>query len=405
MRTSKHKSAKHSTSDDEAFERMYRTIPDLKPGTAPFSEGQTKPEPKKDGQKPKWKRVLKKVLIVLAILLALTGLWLGWKLVANWIKVFGWKGITDVFNSTTLKGEDEGRVNILLAGNSADDPGHGGADLTDSIMVVSLSTKDKNGYIMSIPRDLYVDIPGSGYAKINEAYQNGQRSKFKETGYADGGMGLLQKTIATRFGMKLHYYALVNYTGLEQAVNAVGGIKITIASTDPRGLYDPSLDLKTRKPLVKLPNGEVTLDGRTALNLARARGNGRGAYGYAQSDFTRTEHQRKILIGLKDKASSAGTLSNPIKLGQLMDSFGGNVKTDLEAGEVRRLYELSKETPSNTITSVSLNKANGKNLLQSYTTRSRQSALVPAAGVDDYSEIQAFIASLQQTQTSSPPSQ
>lgn len=398
MRTSKHKQTSHHTPDDETFERMYRTIPNQGLGgsggkDAAVPLGNLR-QPNADDRKPKWKRIFKKCIIILAIILALTGLWLGWKLVANWVKVFGWKGIAGVFNSTTLKGEDVGRVNILLAGNSADDPGHGGADLTDSIMIVSMNTKDKNGYILSIPRDLYVDIPGSGYAKINEAYQAGERSKFKETGYADGGMGLLQKTISTNFGVKLGYYALVNYTGLEQAVNAVGGVKVTITSTDPRGLYDPSLDLTTRKALVKLPNGEVLLDGRAALNLSRARGNGRGSYGYAQSDFTRTEHQRKILIGLKEKATSAGTLSNPIKLGQLMDSLGRNARTDLEASEVRRLYDLSKEIPSETLVSASLNNANGKNLLQSYTTKSKQSALVPAAGIDDYTDIRLYLSGL-----------
>lgn len=400
MRTSKHQHSKPRASDDEAFERMYRTIPTLRPGEtiAPGSEpvagGEGHYNSDAEKQKPAWKRILKKALIVLAIMLALTGVWLGWKFVANWIKLFGWKGIAGVFNSTTLKGEDVGRVNILLAGNSSDDPGHGGADLTDSIMIVSINTKDKNGYILSVPRDLYIDIPGSGYAKINEAYQAGERAKFKEPGFAEGGMGLLQKTVASHFGITLGYYALVNYTGLQQAVDAVGGVQIMVQSSDPRGLYDSSLDLKTRKALVKLPNGEVTLDGRAALNLARARGNGRGSYGYAQSDFTRTEHQRKILVGLKDKATSAGTLSNPVKLGQLLDSLGNNVKTDLEASEVRRLYDLTQEIPSSTIKSASLNAANGKNLLQSYTTKSRQSALIPAAGIDDYVEIQAFLASL-----------
>jgi LCP family protein required for cell wall assembly len=397
MRTSKHKSKKHHVPDDEAFERMYRTIPNMKTDVTQSAgkayDSGDKP-PKQPSEKPKWKRVLKKVLIVLAILVALVGLWLGTKFVMNWVKVFGWQGLTDVFNSTRLKGEDEGRVNILLAGNSADDPGHGGADLTDSIMIVSINTADKTGYILSVPRDLYIDIPGSGYAKINEAYQKGERSGFSESGYAEGGMGLLEKTISTHFGVRLHYYALVNYAGLEQSVNAVGGVTITVQSSDPRGLYDPSLDLKTRKPLVKLPNGVVTLDGHTALNLARARGNGRGAYGYGQSDFTRTEHQRKILVGLKEKATSAGTLSNPIKLSQLMDSFGNNVKTDLQAGEVRRLYDLSKEVPSSSIKSASLNSANGKNLLKSYTTRTGQSALVPAAGIDDYGEIQVYVSGL-----------
>lgn len=345
--------------------------------------------------KPRWKRIAKRMLIALAILLALTGLWLGGKFVINSVKLFGWSGLWDYLHTTKLKGEDQGHVNVLLAGNSADDAGHGGAELTDSIMVASLNTKDKTGYILSIPRDLYVDIPGHGYAKINEAYQDGEQDKFSEAGYDAGGMGLLEKTVAQYFGVTVQYYALVNYAGLQQAVDAVGGIQIVIHSSDPRGLYDPSPDLKNnRRPLVDLPNGPVTLDGRTALNLSRARGNNRKAYGYAQSDFTRTENQRKILIGLKEKAASISTLANPIKMGQLLDSVGGNVKTNFEPSELRRLYKIGKDIPSAQIKSVSLNNANGKDLLDSYTTRKGQSALVPAVGIDDYSEIQAFVESL-----------
>jgi len=395
MRKSKKAQARRAQQDQE-FERLYRTIPADRARGVTGDDPRGQPGlPPESTEKPKWKRVLKRILIVLAILLALTGLWLGWKFAANIIKVFGWGGLKDVFFSQKLKGEDEGRVNILLAGNSADDPGHGGAELTDSIMLVSLNTKDKTGYMVSIPRDLYVDVPDHGYAKVNEVYQDGKKDGFREDGYPEGGMGLLEKVVSDKLGVKIHYYALVNYTALQQAVNAVGGITITINSTDPRGLYDPSPDLhNNRKPLVKLPNGQVTLDGRTALNLARARGNARGSYGYANSDFTRTENQRNILIGLKDKGASAGTLANPVKLTQLMDSFGGNVQTDFKTSELRRLYELSKEIPSAKIASVSLNKANGKNLLQSYTTRTRQSALIPAAGIDDYTDIQAFIAGL-----------
>jgi LCP family protein required for cell wall assembly len=396
MRTSK-KKLKARTAADKDFERLYRTIPNQGMGAAEPLHGSLDDAPP-PSEKPKWKRVLKRVLVGLLIVLIVAGGWLGWKFFANSIKIFGWKGITDVFKNVKLDGESEGRVNILLAGNSADDPGHNGAQLTDSIMLVSINTKDptnKSAYIMSIPRDLYVDIPGNGYAKINEAYQDGEKDTFSESGYPDGGMGLLEKTVSQHFGVKVHYYALVNYTALEQAVNAVGGIQVTVQSTDPRGLYDPSPDLRNnRQPLVKLPNGTVTLNGIQALGLARARGDHRGAYGYGLGDFTRTENQRKILVGLKEKATGLGTLSNPVKLGQLMDSFGNNVKTDFNAGEVRRLNTLMKDVPSNRIVSASLNSANGKNLLMNYRTRSGQSALVPAAGVDDYSDIQAFISGL-----------
>jgi anionic cell wall polymer biosynthesis LytR-Cps2A-Psr (LCP) family protein len=128
--------------------------------------------------------------------------------------------------------------------------------------------------------------------------------------------------------------------------------------------------------------------------LARARGTGFRSYGFGKSDFARTEHQRQILVGLKDKAISAGTLSNPLKLGQLFDSMGNNVETDFEVSEIRRLFDLVKEIPSAKIRSVSLDDAEGKSLLESYRTRSGQSALIPVAGIDDYTEIQAYLNSL-----------
>jgi LCP family protein required for cell wall assembly len=391
MRKSK-KSSKVRSASDKDFERLYRTIPDYRRERAQ-AKNPAEQLPDQPEQKPRWKRILKRVLIVLLIVAILGGLWLGWKFASNNVKIFGWGGLVDMFKTTKLKGEDEGRVNILLAGNSSDDPGHGGAELTDSIMIASLNTKDKTGYIISIPRDLYIDIPGSGYAKINETYQDGNKEPlFSESGYPTGGMGLLEKTITEHFGIEIQYYALVNYTALREAVDAVGGIQVTIESSDPRGLYDPSPDLaNNRKPLVNLPNGIVSLDGPTALGLSRARGNGRGSYGYAQSDFTRTENQRKILVGLKEKATSVGTLANPVKIGQLLDSMGNNVQTDLKAGELRRLYQLSKEIPDSKIQSASLNKADGVNLLQSYRTKKGQSALIPAAGIDDYTAIQAYI--------------
>jgi LCP family protein required for cell wall assembly len=396
MRKSKKNASATPSPGDKDFERLYRTIP-----SSYTSDSSGAPEwqaPGVDPQKPKWRKILKRVLIVLALLLVLSGLWIGWKFVSNSAKIFGWGGLKDIFATQKLQGEDEGRVNILLAGNSTDDPGHSGAALTDSIMIVSINTKNKdqrNGYIMSIPRDLYVDIPGSGYAKINEAYQDGEKSGFDEPGYAKGGMGLLEKTISDHFGIKLQYYALVNYTALKEAVDAVGGIQITVASSDPRGLYDPSPDLtNNRKPLVKLPNGLVTLNGTEALGLARARGHARGSYGFGTSDFARTEHQRQILIGLKEKAASAGTLANPVKISQLFDSMGNNVETNFKISELRRLYDLTKDVPSSEIKSASLNDANGKDLLRSYSTRSGQSALIPAAGIDDYTAIQAFIQTL-----------
>lgn len=341
---------------------------------------------------------IKRTIFALLIVILGIGGFLGAKFVYETHKVFG-GSILGILSTTKLKGEDSGRVNILLAGNSSDDVGHDGAQLTDSIMIVSIDTKDNTAFLLSVPRDLYVDIPGAGHQKINDAYVVGQNQNFSDAGYPAGGMGLLEEVLSEDFGITINYYALIDYSAFRDAVNAVGGIQVNIQSSDPRGLYDPSKDYATRGPLVKLTNGVHTLNGEQALDLARARGDAPGSYGFMASDFERTQNQRLMLSALKDKAITAGVLANPAKLSSLSSAFGNNVKTDMKLSEVHRLYDLIKPIGGNSIASLSLNQANGKNLLASYTTPEGQSSLIPAAGIDNYDDIQAFL----QQQTSTNP--
>lgn len=354
------------------------------------SRGAATPSPQSRWQRLKDKITLKRAVITFVILVLLLVGWVGGKFLYNAHKLFG-GNIFGVLSSTELKGEDQGRVNILLAGNSADDVGHSGGQLTDSIMLVSVDTKNNKAFMLSIPRDLWVRIPGDGRGKINSVYPFAENDGYKAEGYPEGGMGALEEVVSEALDIPIHYYALVNYNGMKQAVDAVGGIDINIQSDDPRGLYDPNIDWTNRKPLVKLSNGTHHLNGQQALNLARARGDAYNSYGFAGSDFTRGEHQRQLLVALKNKAVSAGVIANPAKLTSLADAIGNNVKTDFQMNEVRRLYDIMKKINSNNIQSLSLNDVNGESLLESYTTSSGQSALVPAAGVDDYSDIQAFI--------------
>lgn len=288
--------------------------------------------------------------------------------------------LVGVFRPTDLK-NDNGRVNILVAGNSADDTGHGGAQLTDSIMVLSINTKNNTALMLSIPRDLWVDIPGYGHSKINAAY-------------VDGGMDTLQTTVEGVTGLPIHYTALVNYSAFKDLVNAVGGISINIQSSDPRGIYDPSLDYTTRYccALAKYPNGPVTLNGKQALNLARARGDAYGSYGFPDADYTRTEHQRQMLLAIKDKASSTSVVANPLKISSLVDAVSKNVKTDIQLNEMQALYYYGKKIDDNKIDSYSMRdlKGGGEIMLQGATING-QSVQVPTAGIDDFSDIQAQI--------------
>lgn len=386
--------AKDATGRADNYQ-VSRSLPDLRKGPRPVrvAPGAKAPKPRR---KRGWKRIVKRIFIILLIVFVLVSAWLGYGAYRNSSKLG--TNLFSFFDNSKLKGEDRGRINILLTGVSTDDPGHQGAELTDSIMIISINPNNKTAYLLSIPRDLYVKIDGHGYAKINAANVYGNADKFHQAGYPDGGVGLLEKTITTNFNIPIDYYAVINYTAFKDAVNAVGGVTITINSISKYGVYDPYANLK-------LPNGTQQIDGQTALNLSRARGEGPGSYGVV-SDFDRTGYQRSILLALKDKANSAGVLANPVKVNNIFNAAGNNVKTDLSLGNIRRLNNLTKGINNVDIKSVSLNNYEKVNYLKNSTSNDGQSILIPALGLNNYTAIQALITQLNaSTPTTQPAAQ
>jgi LCP family protein required for cell wall assembly len=338
--------------------------------------------------KSKKKLILKSAVLLLVLLLGIGG-YLGLKGLSTVNKVFHGNILSDAtaaFNETPLKGESDGRVNILLAGDSIDDPNHGGAQLTDSILLLSIDTKNHTAFLLSIPRDLWIYIPGmSSYQKINTA---NTVSNFNAPGYPSGGMGELEEVIQTQLGIPIDYYGLMDYGAFKDSVNAVGGVTITINSSDPRGLYDPNTNLK-------LPNGPVTLDGQQALNLARARGDGYGSYGFPNSDFDRTEHQRQLFLAVAAKAKTLGVLANPVKISNLLGAFGTNFQTDLSLQNVLRLIQITKGVNPSTIQSYAFSSTISSTMpnpiLENYTDPSSgQEALIPSSGIGDFGSLEQY---------------
>ena len=339
-------------------------------------------------KKPLRKRFAFKAGIVVVLLLLGVGGFIGTKAITNLDRVFHGNVISDAtaaFNSTPLKGESTGRVNILLAGDSSDDPGHQGAQLTDSILLLSVDTKNHSAFMLSIPRDLWVYIPGlSEWEKINSA---NSVTNFSQSGYPSGGMGQLSEIVQTDFNIPVDYYGLMDYGAFKDSVDAVGGVTITINSPDPRGLYDPNTNLK-------LPNGSVTLNGQEALNLARARGDGYGSYGFPDSDFDRTEHQRQLFEAVAEKAKTLGVLANPVKVSDLISTLGNNFQTNLSLQNVLRLIQISKGINLNSVQSYAFSSTltgGSDPLLTTYTDpTSGEEALVPTAGIGNYGQIQQY---------------
>ncbi len=344
--------------------------------------------------KKRIKRVIKPAIVSFAVLVVGAGLWLGTSVLRNVDKVFHGNVFSDahaLISGSSLK-ESNGRVNILLAGDSADDPGHNGATLADSIMVISYDVSTKSGFILSIPRDLWVDVPTMGGQKINAA---NDVASFSEPGYPSGGMGALQQIVQNDLGIPIDYEALINYAAFKDAVDTVGGITININSPDPRGLYDAYTHLK-------LPNGMVNLTGQEALDLARARGDnvaGDISYGFPDSDFTRTMYQREMLKALFKKALSVGVLSNPLKISSLFNSFSSNVQTNLSLGDAISLAKLSGALDLTQLQSEAYSYGGSNALLTNYFAPNGQEALIPSAGINNYSQLREFYMQL----TSSKP--
>ncbi len=337
------------------------------------------------------KKLIKRLLIGLIVVFVLVGGYIGIKALLAGTSVFN-GNLFDVFSSRPLKKDEFGRSNILLFGTSEDSVAHqenGAGGLTDSIMIVSVDQEKKNAVMFSVPRDLWVDYGRdciAGYSgKINSLYECAKDGTSDQAG-ADA----LKDKVGEIFDIDIQYTAKVNYSALKDAVNAVGGITVAIDSEDPRGIFDPNFDWQCNRRcnMVKWPNGPADLDGEHALALARAR-NASGGYGLGGGNFDREQYQQKIIVAIKEKAASAGTLTNPVAVAGLIDSVGKNVVTNFETSEIKTLVEVAAGIDKTNIRSISL--VDGTKPLVTTGNVSGQSIVRPVAGIDDFSDIQDYI--------------
>ncbi len=357
----------------------------------PLDDAPPTAKPERALRRHQLRRWLKFAALSLLVALLLIGGYVGVKFFLAGGRVFNGNLFAALMSEgKNLKTDQYGRVNILLFGTSEDDPQHDGALLTDSIMLLNINPKDKTGFLMSVPRDLWVKYNQacpSGYeGKINAAYECGLGQSKNEA----AGSAMLSKMVEQFSGVSVQYYVHVNYTALRDAVNAVGGVTVTINSSDPRGVLDRNFDWKCnfRCYYVKYPNGPVTLDGEHALALARAR-NAAGGYGLSSGNFDREKYQREIIIALRDKAMSAGVLTNPVKVTKLMDGLGNNVKTNFSASEVKTLIGLARQIDASKLQTINL--VDPKAPLVTTGAYGDQSIVRPVAGLTNFSKIQAVV--------------
>jgi LCP family protein required for cell wall assembly len=290
--------------------------------------------------------------------------------------------LTNDVNPSLLKGEGDGRVNVLLLGRGGGN--HDGPDLTDTMMLASIDPVNHTATLISIPRDLWVDVPNQGAMKVNAAWETGE---FKYLGkIAPGsnnpnaiaaGFTQADQTVESILGVTIDYNALVDFAAFRQAVDTVNGVTVNV----PTDLVDPTMAWENHRSPVLAKAGIDDFTGSQALNYVRSR--------ETTSDFARAQRQRAVLVALKEKVETLGTLSNPLKISGLMSAFGNNVQTDLSLSDASRMYGILKNIANDKITSVGL--ADKPNNYITTGAMSGQSIDLPTAGLFNYSAIQKFV--------------
>jgi LCP family protein required for cell wall assembly len=224
----------------------------------------------------------------------------------------------------SLAGE---RVNILLLGTDKR-LSEQGPSRTDTMIVVTVDPETKTAGMLSIPRDLWVPIPGHSENRINVAHFLGELDK-----YPGGGPALAKKTVQYTLGIPIHYYVRINFEGFEKLLDAIGGIKIDVKSAIHDEKYpDNNYGYMT----VDIPAGVQQMNGKTALQYARAR--------HGSSDFSRARRQQEVLRAVRDKVLS---LNIPLtRIPEMLKLVGDSVQTDISLSEMYSLAKLARDTSS-----------------------------------------------------------
>lgn len=233
------------------------------------------------------------------------------------------------------------RINILILGIDQRQ-GEAGPSRSDTIILLTIDPLSGTAGMLSIPRDLWVPIPGYGENRINTAHFLGDLRK-----YPGGGPALAKKTVSYNFGIPVHYYVRLNFEGFQRIVDTIGGIDIDV----PKEIRDDRFpDEEDGYEPLYVPAGLVHMDGELALKYARTR--------KADSDFHRAHRQQQVIVAIKDKVMNLNLLPSLIpKLPELSSQLSDAVQTDIPMDEMLRLARLARVLDLSEITSAVIDES------------------------------------------------
>jgi LCP family protein required for cell wall assembly len=223
------------------------------------------------------------------------------------------------------------RITILVMGLDYRDQGpeQGGPSRTDTMILLSMDPVTKTAGMLSIPRDLYVDIPGFGFNKINAAYFDAEAARLPQTSGAD----LAIQTVENLIGMPIDNYAVLNFDSFTQFVDEIGGIDVYV-------------------PFDNMVIGEVGVNGTKLLFFGWNHLTGAEALGFARNrstqgkDFDRAARTQQVILAIRDKILNLNMLPTLLtKAPTLYNELSSGVLTNLSSEQIIQLAMIAKDIP------------------------------------------------------------
>jgi polyisoprenyl-teichoic acid--peptidoglycan teichoic acid transferase len=268
--------------------------------------------PDDDAPTPKKRRLLPKILIGVAVLLVVAmgaGLLYAATIDRSLTKNLN-RGVELPTGESSLRppkeAAEKGTLNYVLLGSDSRDPENEGNGRSDTILVVHLNAKRDKAYIISFPRDMWVNVPGYGRNKINAAF-------------AFGGAPLAVRTLEGLTGVRMDHVVLIDFEGFIRLTEDLRGVTVTNKNAFSAGGFD-------------YPKGKITIAGEEALWFVRQRKLLPGG------DLDRAENQRNVIKAIVQKGLSAQVISDPATFTRFVGNVAKHltVDNDLSDAEIRR---------------------------------------------------------------------
>lgn len=303
--------------------------------------------------------------------------------------------------------------NLLLIGYGG--AGHDGGTLADTLIVASVDLENKKAFLVSIPRDLWVQIPirsdAKQYNKINASYAIGlddTKYPLKEPQFkGEAGGGEMAKHVTSEvIGMPVDYFVSVDFDGFKNVIDTLDGVEVDVPVAFDDHFYpikgneneicgkgaseieelhqlysDTELhhQFECRYELIHFDKGTTSMDGETALKFVRSRASSEHG-----GDFARSQRQQAVLVGIKNKLVSTDAVKN---IADLFSQFAGMLKTDLDLQTTISLVEIFGDPKDYEIVRINIDER----FLNSSQSADGQFILIPKEGDGIFTGIQSFI--------------